>query len=111
MPDKAAPGGVGRAYEKDGGCIGCRVGGAAGEIELMSAQAGYAAVYLGVSILEREKELIDILNRKREALDFWTGVRQVMPLENKIALLNREIHAAKSELEELRKQRLEALKQ
>lgn len=86
------------------------MGGAAGEIEGMPAQAGCAAVYVGVIVLEREKELIDILNRKREALDFWTGLRQVMPLENKIALLNREIHAAQSELEELRNQRLEALK-
>lgn len=61
--------------------------------------------------MDREKELIKYINLKDEALEFWTGLRDVVKIEQKLELLRKEISEAKAELQEIRSKRLEALKQ
>ena len=48
------------------------------------------------------QELIEYLNRKYEALEFWTRLRGVIPIENKIKLIEIEITEAKQKLKKLR---------
>lgn len=53
--------------------------------------------------MNRKQELIDYLNRKYEAHDFWCSLRHVVKIEEKIKLLEREIKEAHDELVEIRK--------
>lgn len=45
-----------------------------------------------------KQEIIDKLNHKYDALDFWTSLREVVQFEKKIQLLDTEIGELKEEL-------------
>jgi hypothetical protein len=47
-------------------------------------------------------EVIEYLERKHEALEFWKGLRDVIPVENKIKELESEIKSAKEKLGRLK---------
>lgn len=49
-----------------------------------------------------KQQLIEYLNAKYEALDFWNSLNGVLHFDKKIELLNTEIAEAKRKLERIR---------
>jgi hypothetical protein len=48
-----------------------------------------------------KQQIQSALLRKFEALEFWEGLRNAMPVESKIALLRAEIEESKIKLKEV----------
>lgn len=53
--------------------------------------------------LTRQQELIAKLNEKYEAIEFWTDLKDVVPIGNKLLLLQEEVNATQIELNQIRR--------